>query len=183
MLFYSFIKQFLDLVRIPKVSNFVLCVLYRLLFANGTLKYNGKNTSILIRNNSKMGNNLTIGDYSIITALGGGSIKIEDNVVLARNVLISSDFGGHIYIGKGTIIGPNTVFRTANHLSNIDGYSSDEYLSKDIFIGNNCWIGSNCVILPGTSIPDDCVVGALSVLNKSYDNARLIANSIAEIKR
>ncbi|MGB5135681.1 MAG: acyltransferase [Prochlorococcaceae cyanobacterium] len=38
--------------------------------------------------------------------------------------------------------------------------------SEPIEIGAYCFVGSNCVILGGSVLPDHCVLGALSLLNK-----------------
>jgi acetyltransferase-like isoleucine patch superfamily enzyme len=38
--------------------------------------------------------------------------------------------------------------------------------SEPISIGAYCFVGSNCVILSGSVLPDHCVLGALSLLNK-----------------
>lgn len=40
--------------------------------------------------------------------------------------------------------------------------------SEPIQIGPYCFVGSNCVILGGSVLPDHCVLGALSLLNKAH---------------
>jgi len=44
--------------------------------------------------------------------------------------------------------------------------------SAPIRIGDYCFIGTNCVLLGGSSLPDYSVLGAKSLLNKSYTEAR-----------
>lgn len=39
--------------------------------------------------------------------------------------------------------------------------------SEAISIGAYCFVGTNCVILGGSVLPDHCVLGALSLLNKA----------------
>lgn len=71
----------------------------------------------------------------------------------------------HIYIGKGTYIAANVGLITANH----DVYNLDKAASgKDIQIGKSCWIGMNAVLLPGVTLGDHTVVGAGSVVTKSF---------------
>ncbi|WP_410240498.1 acyltransferase [Sphingobacterium thalpophilum] len=36
-------------------------------------------------------------------------------------------------------------------------------------IGNNVWIGCRCLILKGSHIPDNCVVGANSLVSKRLE--------------
>jgi carbonic anhydrase/acetyltransferase-like protein (isoleucine patch superfamily) len=40
--------------------------------------------------------------------------------------------------------------------------------SAPVTIGDYCFVGTNCVLLGGSAIPDFCVLGAKSLLNKSF---------------
>jgi acetyltransferase-like isoleucine patch superfamily enzyme len=52
--------------------------------------------------------------------------------------------------------------------------------SKPVTIGEYCFVGTGCVLLGGSGLPDYSVLGAGSVLNKSYpDTHRLYAGSPA----
>ena len=54
---------------------------------------------------------------------------------------------------------------TQNHdLDNLDQRSEP----KDIVLGKNCWIGMNSVILPGVVLGEKTIVGAGSVVTKSF---------------
>ncbi|MGB9812790.1 MAG: DapH/DapD/GlmU-related protein [Thermovenabulum sp.] len=89
------------------------------------------------------------------------------------------NFAGRIYIGKGTYIAPNVGIITANH----NPYNLDEHLpGEDVIIGKNCWIGMNSVILPGVVLGDRTIVGAGSVVTKSFpDGNCIIAGNPAKI--
>jgi acetyltransferase-like isoleucine patch superfamily enzyme len=41
---------------------------------------------------------------------------------------------------------------------------------KQITIGDNVWIGCRCLILKGAQIPDNCVIGADSIVNRLLEN-------------
>ena len=40
--------------------------------------------------------------------------------------------------------------------------------SAPVQIGDYCFVGTNCVLLGGSALPDFCVLGAKSLLNKSF---------------
>ena len=71
---------------------------------------------------------------------------------------------GSVTIGKDTAIGPGTkIIAYSNH------YGKGKKVSEmrktgSIRIGNNVLIGANCVILPGTTIEDNVIVAAGSVV-------------------
>lgn len=72
---------------------------------------------------------------------------------------------GKIIIGKGTQIASNCGLITTNH--NI--YDISKHVDgKDVILGKNCWVGMNAVILPGVELGDHTVVGAGSVVTKSF---------------
>ena len=89
---------------------------------------------------------------------------------------------GKIYIGKGTYIAPNVGIITSNH--NIDDLKKHKN-GEDVIIGENCWIGMNSVILPGVILGNHTVVGAGSVVTKSFEdgNCVIAGNPAKRIER
>jgi len=90
-------------------------------------------------------------------------------------------FAGKIIIGKGSYIANNVGLITANH----DVNNPDEHLpGKDIILGKSCWIGINSVILPGVKLEDNTIVGAGSIVTKSFpDGHCIIAENPARLIR
>lgn len=85
----------------------------------------------------------------------------------------------HIYIGSGSYIAANVGIITANHdLSDL----SKAAPGKDVIIGRNCWIGMNSVILPGVELGEHTIVGAGSIVTKSFPQGNcVIAGNPAKI--
>lgn len=83
-------------------------------------------------------------------------------------------------IGEGTLFAPGVKIISANH--SLDNYAlSDE--AEPIRIGKRCWIGTNAVILPGVQLGDNVVVGAGSVVTKSFGDNSIIAGVPARLMR
>lgn len=71
---------------------------------------------------------------------------------------------GKVFIGDYVEIGPNSVIISGNHsLTN-----QNDVIRKETIIGDNCWIASSCVILAGVVLGPRTVVGAGSVVTKSF---------------
>lgn len=78
---------------------------------------------------------------------------------------------GHITVGKGTYIANNVGIITANHdFDNLDNHSE----AKDVYIGEKCWIGMNAMILPGVELGPHTIVGAGSVVTKSFPKGNCV---------
>lgn len=72
---------------------------------------------------------------------------------------------GKVYIGDYTQIAQNVGIISANH----DLYDNSKHLMEEVHIGRYCWLGMNSVILPGTRLGDFTIVGAGSVVTKSFN--------------
>lgn len=90
------------------------------------------------------------------------SLMIGDNSAITHRHLI--DCTDKITVGDfTTIAGNHSQFLT--HSIDIMASKQD---CKPIQIGSYCLVGTACVFLPGSSLGDYCVLGANSLLNKSY---------------
>lgn len=86
-----------------------------------------------------------------------------------------------IIIGRGTYIANNVGIITTNHdINNLDRHDP----GKNIKIGEKCWIGMNSMILPGVHLGSGTIVGAGSVVTKSFLQGNIIiAGNPAKIIR
>ena len=108
------------------------------------------------------------------------TLKIGRNVEI--NDYVHIGVADRVSIGDNTLIGSKVFISDHNHGS----YSGDHHsspnsspisralLPKKVSIGKNVWIGEFVSILPGVTIGDGCIIGAMSVVIKDIQ-----ANSIA----
>ncbi|MCQ6534399.1 acyltransferase [Bacillus mycoides] len=103
----------------------------------------------------------------------GGQITIGDNSFFNNGCLINSML--QIEIGSNTQLGPNVLVFDHDHDFRTDeGIKSGEFKKSSIKIGNNVWIGAGCIILRGTTIGDNCVIAAGSVIKGEYPPNKII---------
>lgn len=115
---------------------------------------------------------------------GSKNLKFIGN---PEKVLISFASSGGCYyaisenasleIGEGTIWAHNLNLQTSNH------HQSDfsKAIEKSIKIGKYCWIGGNVSILAGVELGDQVIVGANSVVTKSFPAGVVIGGCPARI--
>lgn len=135
--------------------------------------------------NSNFISNL-IGLYqrTILVARGTGKIKIGSHVGISGSTIYARKY---IEIGDDSVIGANCkIFDNDFHSLNPEERKKDIYdnlVLKPVKIGKNVFVGCNCIILKGTVIGDDCVVGAGSVVSGRFPPGSVIAGNPAKVVR
>lgn len=111
------------------------------------------NPSIIIKNNVKIGKNFT--------CLSAGSILIEEDTLIAGNVLITNE--------NHSIDDPNKPYR------------KQPLKIEDVHIEKNVWIGEKVCILPGVTIGEGSIIGAASVVTKNIPPFSIACGSPAKV--
>jgi len=126
--------------------------------------------------NITFGNNCNFMRHCSFNSDGEGEIIFGNNVNVNYNVNFNSSIKGFIKIGDNFLCGPNTVFRTSNHIFSNKSLNINEqgHSSGKIIIGNNVWIGSNCVILKNVHIGNNSIIGAGSIIRKNVKENEII---------
>lgn len=122
------------------------------LIVHSLCSLNGLNIEIRGENSTiEIGKCCVIGKNTYLSAKEGCSIKIGNNCMFSRNInIMTSD--GH------SIMSNNRRLNSA----------------KSIEIGNHVWLADDVIVLKGTKICDNSVVGISSVITKSFDKTNVL---------
>ncbi len=110
-----------------------------------------------------IGDNVVIGFDCQITAIK--KVKIGNNVLMGSRIFISDHSHGKIDYPDITEIPIKRML----------------FSKGPVIIGNNVWIGSGVAILPNVTIGDNCIIGANSVITKSFPANHVLAGNPARI--
>jgi acetyltransferase-like isoleucine patch superfamily enzyme len=156
-------------------ANLVLgddCVLDK----SATLTFSGPHAGF------RAGNGVLIGAFADIG--GVGEISIGDRTTIAPFFICIGD----VTIGSDSLIAPRVFISSGTHTAKSkarirtqDVGVMDENFSKPVVIGNDCWLGVNSVILPGIQLGEGCVVGAGSLVTKSFPAYSILAGVPAKV--
>ena len=91
----------------------------------------------------------------------------------------------NVHIGNDCMFSYDIIIRTGDgHPIYSTKTKKRINLNSDIFIGNHVWVAARSVILKGTRISDNSIVGACSLCNKKFlDTNVIIAGVPASIKK
>lgn len=109
-------------------------------------------------------------------------IKIGDNCYIGYNVTLLA--GADIIIEDGVLFASNILVTSENH--GIDPTSETYYMDQPLVeapvrIGMGTWIGEKVSVMPGVTIGKKCVIGAGSVVTKSIPDFCVAVGSPARI--
>jgi acetyltransferase-like isoleucine patch superfamily enzyme len=115
----------------------------------------------------------------------GGEIVTGENTFLNTQVILNADIGGKIHISNDCMIGPRTIFRTANHkINDIHSIKRGQgHAFANIFVERNVWIGANVTVLSGVTIGENSVIAAGAVVTKNIPKNCLAAGVPAIVKK
>lgn len=110
----------------------------------------------------KIGKNFRTRHNVEINARNNAIIDIGNSVFLNSRCIITAR--EKVVIGDNTIFGPNVVIYDNDHIIRDGKICDNEFETKEIIIGANVWIGAGTIILKGSTIEDNCVVAAGSIV-------------------
>ena len=103
----------------------------------------------------------------------GGKMQIGKNFGMSNGCVVTAY--EHITIGDNVMLGPNVLIYDQDHDYRAEGgVAAMKFKTAPIIIGNNVWIGANTLILRGTTIGDNCVIGGGAVIKGTYPSNSVI---------
>lgn len=160
----------------------IRAVLYSPFFGQfGLPSYLGKPIFLKGIKNVFIGKKVRIFPHLRLETQDGGTINIEDDVVISQNVHLTS--AGNLSIGKSSLILANVFITNIDHDYSEIGIHvvKQKILVKETRIGENCFIGMGAAIMAGTILGKQCVVGANSVVRGTFPDYCVIVGSPARI--
>ncbi|MDE6125767.1 MAG: acyltransferase [Muribaculaceae bacterium] len=134
-------------------------------------------------NSSFTSNMLGLWQPAIIIARYGGVIEIGDGFGISGSTIYSTS---SIKIGKNVLIGANCKivdndFHPLDAVHRRLGQNEQYTVRKPIVIGDDCFIGMNSIILKGTILGNNVIVGAGSIVSGHFPDNCIIAGNPAKI--
>ena len=130
----------------------------------------------------EIGEKLKMRDGAKLRVRKGANCKIGRNLSIGCNSMIVCR--EKIIIGNGVQLASNVQIYDHDHDFRVEGgIWAGKYKTESVEIGNNVWVGANTVILRGTKIGDNAVIGAGSIVKGSIPaGAVLIQKRVNEIR-
>lgn len=163
-------------------------VVYRHIVQHGyNIIFAFKGSSIVLGrgviNSSFSSNMLGLYQRNIIVARHGGKITVKDGFGISGSTIYCTD---SISIGANATIGANCKivdndFHSLNPKYRMKPGEHTHVRSKAIEIGDNCFIGMNSIILKGTVLGNNVIIGAGSVVSGVFPSDCIIAGNPAKV--
>ncbi|WP_062237233.1 acyltransferase [Fictibacillus sp. FJAT-27399] len=119
------------------------------------------------------GKMIKIKSGSRIRVRKGAEMRIGKNTSLNHGCIFTAH--ERIIVGENVQFGPNVLIYDHDHdYKQKDGLKNLLFKTTPVEIGDNVWIGANVVILRGTKIGNNCVVGAGCVVKGEFNDDTVI---------
>lgn len=125
----------------------------------------------LINTNIAMGRNVTL--YPDVMFWGDGPITLGDNVTIGNGTVIYASKSGGVTIGNNTNIAAQCYIIDMDHSVQADRLIAKQSNKIDpVWIGEDVWLAANTTVLRGSQIGNGAVIGAKALVKgKIPENA------------
>lgn len=127
-----------------------------------------------------MGDNVALwGRVNAWTYAPDAMIVVEDNVMMSGTRFACAS---RVRVGRDSILADASIRDTDFHSTRADRRSPDAPIRvAPIDIGANVWVAAGAILLPGTSIGENSVVGAAAVCMRSFPANKVILGNPAKV--
>jgi acetyltransferase-like isoleucine patch superfamily enzyme len=132
-------------------------------FRRNRIEVFGKILDVEYNGQLNIGDNFSINDDCHIACIN--KITIGNNVLFASKIFVTDHFHGKI--DKESLSVPPSL--------------RPLFSKGEVIIEDNVWVGEGVVILPGVSIGENSVIGANSVVTKSFPKNSIIGGNPARL--
>ncbi len=122
----------------------------------------------------RVGRNCEFAAYCDFEVHGDGVLEIGEGTYFNRFCMISAH--EHVTIGKHCMFGPGVKIFDNNHVHSPECGVSGQLTTGAISIGDNCWVASDAIILKGTHIGKNCVIGAGCIVRGEIPDGSVVVN-------
>jgi len=164
------------MINLRKYYWFFQTVLLSFFFGRvGRLSYIASPNYILGRSNLFVGERVRILYNFRCEIFDTGSVRIGDNTSIGHNCHISACEA--LTIGKNVTISSNVFLGSWEHcFDKVDFHVMDQPVKcEKTSIGDYSFVGTGAVLLAGSSIGSNCIVGANSVVKGCFPDFSIIA--------
>ena len=119
------------------------------------------------------GKNFQVASSAIINSLAG--LEVGDNVYIAHNSVI---LGTSIKIENNVLIGPNCVVSSSNHTFNNGSFRFAPLKVNKVLLKQGSWVAANCTVVAGAVLPEQSILAAGSVLNKKFTESKQVYGGV-----
>ena len=111
----------------------------------------------------------------------GGKLEIGKNFGMSNGCVVTAY--DHIKIGDNVMLGPNVLIYDQDHDYRAEGgVAAMRFKTAPVVIGNNVWIGANTLILRGTTIGDNSVIGGTVIKGEYPPDSVIIQKRLTEVR-
>ena len=136
----------------------------------------------LINRNVKCGKDVTI--FPDVMFFGDGRIEIGDNVNIGNGTIIYASKCGGVSIGNNTMIAAQCyVIDTDHGIEKSTLMREQPNTVSPVRIGEDVWIAAGTKVLRGSVLEDGCVIGAQAVVKGCIPKNAIAVGIPARVKR
>ena len=128
-----------------------------------------------------IGSNVTIAEGARIFVGKSGRLVLNDHVFVGADTTLIAN--ASLIIGEGTQIAHRVTIIDTDHQHKIfdQPLRNQGSISREIRVGEECWIGAHAILLKGVTLGNRVVVGAGSVVTKTFADLAVVGGCPAKL--